>query len=252
MHDWFSTLSAGLALLREHASALHDDGFVVLPNSMHPEQVERLAQAYDASVAGATGDDIKIGSTSTRVNDFVNRGPQFDALYLFPPLLEACCQVVGGPFKLSSLHARTVRPGSPSQELHIDVQRDSVDWPLLGFIFMIDEFRPDNGATRIVPGSHHWASGPPEAMSELRSDRRSDLRADHTGQVLACGGAGSLLMFNGSVWHGHTANRSAVPRRSLQGAFIPRRGRAGTDFAARMSPETHARLGSLAQWVLGL
>jgi hypothetical protein len=29
--------------------------------------------------------------------------------------------------------------------------RDSVDWPLVGFILMIDEFRADNGATRFAP-----------------------------------------------------------------------------------------------------
>jgi hypothetical protein len=135
------------------------------------------------SVAGATGDDIKIGSTSDRVNDFVNRGPVFDALYLFPPLLEACCHVVGRPFKLSSFHARTMRPSACSQEMHIDVRRDTLDWPLLGFIFMVDEFRPDNGATRFMPGSHRWTNTPLEAIS--------DLRADHDGQVLACGGIGS-------------------------------------------------------------
>ena len=133
-------------------------------------------------MASATGDDIRIGSTSTKVNDFVNRGAEFDDLYVFPPLLEACCRVIGRPFKLSSLHARTLRPGSPAQELHVDVRRDSADWPLLGFILMVDEFRPDNGATRFVPGSHRW-SGTPE-------DTLSDLRAEHDGQVLACGKAG--------------------------------------------------------------
>jgi len=50
---------------------------------------------------------------------------------------------------------------------------------------MVDEFREENGATRFVPGSHHWLSVPEGAMS--------DLRADRAGQVLACGPAGSLL-----------------------------------------------------------
>ena len=183
MLDWFRTLAAGRALSIEHAAALEDQGFVVLPGIMQPDQVEQLAHAYDASVAGATGDDVRIGSTSNRVIDFVNRGPLFDALYLVPPLLEACCHVVGRPFKLSSFHARTVRPGSSSQDMHVDVRRDTADWPLLGFIFMVDEFRPDNGATRFVPGSHRWTDTPLEATS--------DLRADEDGQLLACGGAGS-------------------------------------------------------------
>jgi ectoine hydroxylase-related dioxygenase (phytanoyl-CoA dioxygenase family) len=79
-----------------------------------------------------------------------------------------------------------------------------------------------------------------------------DVRAPHEDEVLACGAAGSLLVFNGSTWHGHTANASDQPRRSMQGAFIPRDGRAATDFAARMQPETRARLSPLARTVLAL
>jgi hypothetical protein len=222
-------------------SELQERGFVVIPGPARPDL---LAKAYIAAVASATRDDIRIGSTSTKVKDFVNRGAEFDNLYVFPPLLEACCRVIGRPFKLSSLHSRTLRPGVPAQELHVDVRRDSADWPLLGFILMVDEFLPDNGATRFVPGSHRWPSTPEETLS--------DPRAEHGGQVLACGRAGSLLIFNGSAWHGHTANISTGPRRSLQGAFIPREGCAGTDFDARMQPETRARLGSDAHYVLAL
>ncbi len=244
MFDWFSALAAGSELPMDAASELRERGFIVLPGPVPSERMEQLADAYTAAVASATGDDIRIGSTSTRVSDFVNRGADFDGLYIFPPLLEACCRVIGRPFKLSSLLGRTLRPRSPAQELHIDVRRDSADWPLLGFILMIDEFRPDNGATRFVPGSHQW-SGTPE-------DTISDLQAEHEDQVLACGSAGSLIVFNGSAWHGHSANTSNGPRRSLQGAFVPRDGRAATDFAARMQPETRARLGQLAQYVLAL
>ena len=222
-------------------SELQEQGFAVIPGPTRPEL---LANAYTAAMASAASDDIRIGSTSTKVNDFVNRGAEFDNLYVFPPLLEACYRVIGRPFKLSSLHARTLRPGSPSQELHVDVPRGSADWPLLGFILMVDEFRPDNGATRFVPGSHRWSSTPEDTIS--------DLRAEHDGQMLACGNAGSLLIFNGSAWHGHAANRSSGPRRSIQGAFIPRDGRAGTDFSAGMQPETRARLGPLARQVLAL
>lgn len=244
MLDWFHTLAEGSELPVDAASALQERGFTVIHGAEPADRMERLSDAYNAAVASATGDDIRIGSTSTRVNDFVNRGAEFDDIYVFPPLLEACCRVIGRPFKLSSLHARTLRPHMPSQGLHVDVRRESADWPLLGFILMIDEFRPDNGATRFVPGSHRWSSTPEDTIS--------DLRAEHDGQMLACGNAGSLLIFNGSAWHGHTANTSSGPRRSLQGAFIPRAGRAGTDFAARMQPETRARLGSVAKYVLAL
>jgi hypothetical protein len=244
MTDWFGTLASGSELSKNAASELREQGFVVLRSAVSSDRMEHLAHAYNVAVASASDDDIHTGTASTRVNDFVNRGSEFDDLYVFPPLLEACRLVIGGVFKLSSFHARTLRPHTPAEGLHVDVRRDSADRPLLSFILMVDEFRPDNGATRFVPGSHQWPHTPAETMS--------DLHADYAGQVLACGGAGSLVVFDGSTWHGHTANISSGPRRSLQGAFIPRDGRAATDFAARMQPETSERIGLLAKRVLGL
>jgi len=241
MVEWFNTFAAGSELSIDAASELRERGFIVLPGPVASERMLRLVSAYIVAVASADRGDVHVGSASTRVNDFVNRGAAFDDLYVFPPLLEACCQVIGRPFKLSSLHARTLRPGSPAEDLHVDVRRDSSDWPLLAFILMIDEFRPDNGATRFVPGSHRWPSTPD-------SDRKDEC----VDEVLACGSAGSLLVFDGSSWHGHSANTSNRPRRSLQGAFIPRDGRAGADFAGRMQQDTRARLGPAARYLLAL
>lgn len=244
MSDWFRTLTAGNNLPTAAATELQDRGFVVIPGPLSPGRMERLAGAYDEAMASATGDDIRIGSSTTRVNDFVNRGAEFDDLYVFPPVLEACVRVIGRPFKLSTLLARTLRPQQPAQTLHVDVRRDSADWPLVGFILMVDAFRPDNGATCFVPGSHTWPGTPQDAMPNPQ--------AECVGQVPACGSAGSLLVFNGSAWHGHGLNTTSEPRRSIQGFFIPRDGQAGTDFAARMSPETRARLSPLAHHVLAL
>jgi hypothetical protein len=242
--DWFTALSRGTTLSADAASGLDERGFVVLRRVVPPDRMPRLVSAYDTAIATALAEDVRIGSTSTRVSDFVNRGAAFDEIYVHPSLLEACCRVIGRPFKLSSLHARTVHMGAPAQDLHVDVRRESADWPLVGFILMVDEFRADNGATRFVPGSHRWSAPPEETLS--------DRQADYDGQMLATGEAGSLLVFNGSAWHGHAANASNAPRRSIQGAFIPRGGRAGTDFSARMTSDTRARLMPLARRVLSL
>jgi hypothetical protein len=58
--------------------------------------MDRLADAYIAILASATGNDLRVGSTSTKVSDFVTRGTEFDDVYVFPPLLEACCLVMAG------------------------------------------------------------------------------------------------------------------------------------------------------------
>lgn len=223
-------------------AALESSGFIVFPGPVPVEGLGTLADAYDAEVLAAAGDDIRAGSTSTRVVDFVNRGPVFDSLYIYPPLLDAAALTVGHAFKLSSLHARTLRPEATDLDIHVDVERGSPDWPLLGFIYMVDAFTPDNGATRFIPGSHRWTGSPRQACLQ-----------NYTAQLVpACGPAGSLLVFNGSTWHGQGINSSGRPRRSLQGAFIPRSGRSATDFSGRMNPETRARLGATARQVLAM
>src|SRR5438876_6213241 len=48
------------------------------------------------------------------------------------------------------------------------------------------------------------------------------IKARTDAQVSACGPPGSLIIYNGSVWHGHGANKTSRSRRSIQGAYIRR------------------------------
>lgn len=244
MNDWLKKIGAGCELSACALQELLDSGFVVIPGPVAGGRLEQFAQAYDLAVAGAIPPDLSIGSTTTRVHDFVNRGAEFDELYVFRPVLEACCRVIGQPFKLSSLLARTVRPHSQGQPLHVDFERDTDGWPMVGFILMVDEFRRDNGATRFVPGSHKWSAIP--------GDFVKDSTADYEGQVVACGAAGSVILYNGSVWHGHTANSSGEHRRSIQGAYIRREAESGVNLPTRMRPETLARISPLAKYLLAV
>jgi len=233
MTDWTSAFAAG-GLPPAAAEALERDGFVVLPGPVPDGDMDRLRAAYDAAVSSAAAADVRVGRSTTRVDDFVSRGAEFDGLYVHPPLLEAAARIIGRPFRLSTLLARTLRPGAAADALHVDVTRDADAWPLVGFIFMVDAFRTDNGATRFVPGSHRLPDGPPADGPE----------------GAACGPAGSLLVFHGSTWHGHSANVAGEPRRSIQGAFIPRGGSAAVDWARRLHPSTVARLGAVARHLL--
>jgi ectoine hydroxylase-related dioxygenase (phytanoyl-CoA dioxygenase family) len=242
--SWFSAMATDGELPGDVVQALQDVGFVVVVDPIVQTRVAELSAAYDRAMLAADSHDVSIGRTTTRVHDFVNRGPAFDALYINRFVLAACCSVIAQPFKLSTMHARTVHPGSPAQGLHVDFRRASDGWPMVGFIIMVDEFRHENGATRFVPGSHLWPGEPGDMMA--------DPTTDYEGQVLACGAAGSIVIFNGSVWHGHAANRTGKPRRSIQAAYIRRGARASVDQAARIRPDTFERIGGLAKYVLSL
>jgi ectoine hydroxylase-related dioxygenase (phytanoyl-CoA dioxygenase family) len=244
MNEWFRVIAANCELSTSALQDLREVGFAVIPGPVASDELPQLVKAYDSAVACADADDVSVGSTTTRVHDFVNRGPEFDGLYIYQPVLEACCRIIGQPFKLSTMLARTVRPHSQAQGLHVDFKRDADGWPMVGFIFMVDEFRRDNGATRFVPSSHRWNTIP--------GDQLTDHVADDERQVQACGPAGSVIIYNGSVRHGHTANESGEPRRSIQGAYIRREAQARVNLPARMRPETLARIGPLAKYLLAV
>lgn len=214
-------------------AGLPEKGFAVIPGPFHGSDLETVIAAYDHAVAIAPPEDCKEGSTSIRVNALLDRAPELAAILTHQPLLDAAAAVIGGPFKLSACHARSIRPGAAAQVLHQDVAPGEDGWPLLGFILMIDPFQVENGATRFLPGSAHLPALPEEPPP-------SDLE-------YACGPAGSLLLFDGSVWHGHSTNITARWRRSVQGALIPKGATAAVDHRSYLRPEVWSALPSEAR-----
>ncbi|WP_109486020.1 phytanoyl-CoA dioxygenase family protein [Occallatibacter savannae] len=223
---------------------VRDVGFSTLSGPLATERFNTLRDAYDEAMAAAHEPHFKVGSTTTRLSNLLSFSPIFDEVFLHEPLLEACSEFMDGDFKLSSFLGRTLRAGTPAQALHADLPRSSQDSPLLGFILMIDPFRNSNGATRFVPGSHRWP-GPPD-------DLMVGTRAPHPEEVLACGEVGTLILFDGAIWHGHTANTTSQGRRSIQGYFVRRAVRQGFDFRNGLPSQVQVRMSALARHVLAL
>jgi ectoine hydroxylase-related dioxygenase (phytanoyl-CoA dioxygenase family) len=243
MPDWLDILAEEAPLSPSIATDLLGRGFAIVPGFVPAQRVDALSRAYDRAVTEAPSESVRVGSTTTRVQGLVGCLQEFDELFVHPLLLAACACILGEPFKLSSLLARTVHAGAAAQALHADVQRNDAAWPLASFIVMVDDFRADNGATRLVPESQSWSMAPSDVMN--------DLTGAHETEALACGSAGSVIVYNGSIWHGHTANRTERGRRSIQGAYV-RRGAPVADHATRLRQEALGRLSPLAAYVLAV
>jgi len=162
---------------------LSDTGYAVIPGPFDASKLETVTSAIDKAAAAASHEEIKVGSSGSnvRIDGLLAKMPALERLFTHPPVVAAAEELIG-PFRLSSFHMRTVLPGAEAQALHQDVRPYCDGWPLLGFIFMMDVFTPENGATRFVPGSQKIETMPAEF-----------LRA-HPAQVHACGPVGSMIL----------------------------------------------------------
>jgi hypothetical protein len=201
----------------EAVTELRQRGFTLTDGPFSIDEIGKIAKDYDRSCALTPDAQVKRGRTSTRWGGLVALEP-FYRIYSHPPLLRAASERIGGPMKLSSFFARTLLPKVAAEPPHQDVTPGADGYPLVGFIFMVDEFRFENGATRFIAGSQN---GPRPSADTFACD--------------ACGPAGSMLIFEGATWHGHGANRTNSPRRSIQGAFIPRNHAAACSWAEELS-----------------
>ena len=88
---------------------------------------------------------------------------------MLPAVLEGVRHVLGPRIKLSSLNARSSDPYTDvGQPLHVDmgaIPDDSGYW-VCNTIWMLDDFTPVNGPTRMVPGSHRWGTRPEDVVDD--------------------------------------------------------------------------------------
>lgn len=186
-------------------------GYTVLPAVISEDQAGDLARQIDEADE-QIGVDYAYDDAYARLVPCVPAlGPQFMALVDNLQVLAVIERALGDDLVLGSMNSRIVRPGDPDQGLHSDipaVHRRTTGAPvMLQAVWMIDGFTTQNGATRIVPGSHrHLEAYPPEGMTLPLV-------------VQPEGPAGSVMIFNGQCWHGGGANRSQRRRRAIFGHY---------------------------------
>jgi hypothetical protein len=192
------------------AEEFKEAGFVIGRSLLNENRIADISVAYDAAFAAA-GEEVVKGSTSLRRSELAHRDRVLTDLVADAKLLALCSAILRNPPRLRFLNGRTVEPFAAPQKLHVDLKAVLGETAFLGFIVMLDDFHADNGATRFVPGSHHWPGVPGDVMI--------DPSGDHPAQTITTGKAGDIIIYDSAVWHGHSANRTARSRRSIQGGF---------------------------------
>ena len=126
-----------------------------------------------------------------RLANLVSKGEVFDAVYLQPALLTAALHIFQGPFKLSSLNGHDPLPNV--QALHSDGGQPATPegpFRVVNSMWMLDDFTMDNGATRIIPGSHRKLGKIDDYIEDRMIDRPEQIHLqgsagqEHTATVL--------------------------------------------------------------------
>ena len=228
-----------MSLLEAQTGRLDEDGYLVLDGFMSADLLRRLRERVEqlfVEEGDAAGAEFKQEPDCRRLANLVDKGAVFREVIAHPRLLEFVRHVLGPAIKLSSLNARSANPGGGAQPLHADMAAvaDAKGFWVCNTVWMLDDYTPDNGALRLVPGSHRWGRLPQEALA--------DPLVNHPEQVLITGRAGSVVVLNAHAWHAGTANRTGCPRTSLH-AFYCRRDRPRQQYQKRLlRPEVQQSL----------
>ncbi|MGB3848570.1 MAG: phytanoyl-CoA dioxygenase family protein [Tunicatimonas sp.] len=245
-----------LSLLTEaEANALNERGYVSLGRLLSPARAEAIRlrlQALLDEEGERSGSELHDSphirhpkeEGADRLADLVNKDLLFDVFYTHPRVLAGVAHVLGTDIKLSSLNYRAAQPGHGQQKLHADWHEavPSGNYQVCNTIWLLDDFTAQNGATRLVPGTHRSGALPQEELA--------DPLAPHPNEVLLEAPAGTVVVFNSHVWHGGTVNRTDRPRRAVHSYFCRRHQPQQINQQRYFRAATRERLSAEARWLL--
>lgn len=229
----------------QERQSLDSAGYLIFPEMIDGTLLDGLTAAFDVQLQRSADEASTIYNKedgALRIADCVNRGAIFDPLMHSPRALAAVDHIIGRPFKLDSYNGRDVLPGGGHQNLHADNPDNPDPTSIANSLWLLDDFTIDNGATRVVPGSHRKTVPVQEELP--------DRKGPHPDQIIVTAKRGSVLVINGHVWHGGTRNISGTRRRVLLVSYVGRELPQQVDYRSHILPDTYARLSWADRYLL--
>jgi hypothetical protein len=194
----------------EVEAALRDAGCVVVERRAPGDLMDAIERELEPHLqVTPTGADEFTGVRTRRTGALLARSVAFRDLAADPLVLGVLDRVLADHATSYQLHLTQVieiGPGEPAQLVHRDQWAfDFFPFPA-GYdvechcMWAMNDFTDENGATRVIPGSHRWED-------KLRPTEEQTIPAEMS--------KGSVLLYLGSIYHGGGANRSDAPRRGV-------------------------------------
>lgn len=205
----------------EIAARLAQDGAVIVDNLLTASQVDRLLEilAPDFDALPINTDPIFGGAKKSVVGIFHKSGELVEHLLLNRLVHEVTSLALakgGRHYKLTVSGAGEIWGGGEAQVLHreLDVYEPFIHYdPALPeyicfTMFAASDFTADNGATRIVPGSHLWPAERDPTSARPEEIAQAEMKK------------GSIVMWLGKTVHGLGSNITDRPRQSFATSYV--------------------------------
>jgi ectoine hydroxylase-related dioxygenase (phytanoyl-CoA dioxygenase family) len=194
--------------LAAHIDRLDRDGYTVIPDAFDVDTAEALHNDIDrleVELGTEMGGNGFEGRATTRVYNLLALGDLYAQVPVHPVVLPLMQHLLGQGCLVSSVSAITILPGEIAQPIHADDQVIPIPKPhaavTANSMWAVTDFTEANGATRIIPGSHLADHSP--------------VYGQQYDTVCAEMPRGSILVWNGGLWHGGGANVTDRKRRGI-------------------------------------
>jgi len=188
------------------AEVIAEDGCAIVDRLAAGEPMDRAEAELSPWIERtAPGRDDFAGPNTRRTGALVARSPAARELLTHPTALGAVGRVLGHAtnFQVHLTQVIAIGPGESAQAVHRDQWAfDFFPFPKgyevqCNTIWALTDFTEENGATRVVPGSHRYDD---KLRLGLADTEPAEMER------------GSVLFYTGSLYHGGGANRSDAVR----------------------------------------
>ena len=187
--------------IRQHEERIARDGYSILENAIEPDLVDELAddllRLEQKHGVRPSKNDFE-GHRTWRIYNLLVHGKLYERIPVHENVLPVVERVLDKGCLVSSLSSIAIGPDEKAQPIHADDQLMPLAKPHVATVcntmWALTDFTEENGATRIIPGSHLADSSPEYGK--------------HYDSIPAEMKKGSVLIWHGSLWHGGGANRT--------------------------------------------
>lgn len=188
-----------------HLAAIAEHGYTIVEHAIDAGLVDALNEALlrlEHDLGIRPGANPFEGHHTIRIYNLLARDRVFERVPVHGNVLPVVEGVLDRGCLVSSLSSISIDPGEGAQPIHADDTLLDLPRPhpavVCNAMWALTDFTEDNGATRIVPGSHRWPDKPAYGAP--------------CQSIAAQMARGSVLIWHGSLWHGGGANRSGERR----------------------------------------